>query len=239
MIGEICDEGPEVGLNRGQILDEAGKPFPSSRARAQSPALLRWHTDRTDVVGLLCAGKPARGGTSRVVSAIAVHDEMVRRRPEMAALLYEDLERSNLGEEAGGENKTYSIPVWGVRDGKFATHYSRTFVEAAQKLPGVKPLSPEYWEALDYLAQLAEELCVEMDFELGDMQFINNHVVYHARDDFEDDPSSGRRRLLYRVWLCMENSRALPQSYEVLFGSTAAGSIRGGIAVTTAAASNG
>ena len=80
------------------------------------------------------------------------------------------------GEEAGGASKTYSIPVWGVRDGKFATHYSRTFVEAAQKLPGVPPISDAHWAALDLLSELADEHCLEMTFERGDVQFINNRV---------------------------------------------------------------
>ena len=229
LIGEIRDEGPDVGAKRGQMVDETGEVFYSSRSRAQSTQPLRWHTDRTDVVGLLCAGKPATGGMSRIVSAVAIHDEMVRRRPDLAAVLYEDLERSHLGEEAGGAELTYAIPVWGVREGKFATHYSRTYVEAAQKLPGVAKLSPTYWEALDLLAELGDELCFGMQLELGDIQFINNHVVYHSRGAFEDDPASGRCRLLYRIWLCMPNSRPLPQGYEVLFGTTAAGSMRGGI----------
>jgi hypothetical protein len=229
LLGEIRDEGSDVGMTRGQMLDENGKPFMSSRARAQSGALLRWHTDRTDVVGLLCAGQPAHGGTSRIASAVGVHDEMVRRRPELARVLYQDYVRSHLGEEAGGAEKTYAIPVWDVRDGKFATHYSRTYIEAAQKLPNVIPLTNEQWQALDMLAELAEEMCQEMTFELGDMQFINNHVVYHARSDFEDDPAIGKTRLLYRVWLAMTGSRPLPKSYGVLFGSTEAGAMRGGI----------
>ncbi len=229
LLGEICDEGTDVGARSGQMVDADGKAFKSSRARAQSDGPLRWHTDRTDVVGLLCAGCPARGGTSKIASAIAVHDEMVARRPELAELLYQDLERSNLGEETGGADRTYAIPVWDVRGGHFATHYSRTFVEAAQKLPHVRTLSDQHWEALDLLAELAQEHCLEMEFAPGDMQFINNHVVYHARDAFEDDIAAGQRRLLYRVWLSMENSRPLPASSSVLFGDTDAGAMRGGI----------
>ena len=88
----------------------------------------------------------------------------------------------------------------------------------------------QQWEALDLLAELAEELCHEMQFELGDIQFINNHVVYRARSAFEDDATSGQQRLLYRVWLSMANSRPLPESYGILFGSTAASALRDGIA---------
>jgi hypothetical protein len=229
LMGLICDEGAQVGQTRGQMVDENGQAFLSSRARAQSTQLLRWHTDRTDVVGLLCTGEAAEGGTSRVTSAVAIHDEMVRRRPDLAALLYGDITRSRLGEESGGGETTYDLPVFTRHDGKFATHYSRTYVEAAQKLPGVTPMSDEQWAALDLLAELGDELCFEMDLNKGDIQLLNNHVVYHARGEFRDDPATGRIRRLYRLWLSMPNSRNLPESFEVLFGPTEGGVVRGGI----------
>ena len=228
-LGKICDEGTDVGLRRGQMLDQDGRSFLSSQARTRSPQPLRWHTDRSDVVGLLSVNTPARGGTSRVASAVAIHDEMIRRRPDVAEVLYEDLIRSRLGEEPGGAETTYALPVFSVRDGKFASHYSRTYVEAAQKLPHVERLSDAQWEALDLLAELGDELCYEMPLEPGDMQFLNNHVMYHARDAFEDNVDEGKIRLLYRVWLSMSNSRALPHGFEVLFGTTAPGALRGGI----------
>ena len=230
-LGEICDEGSHVGARRGQMLDRDGKPFLSSGARTRTPQALRWHTDRTDVGGLLCVNTAAHGGTSRVASAVAIHDEMIRRRPDLASLLYQDLVRSRLGEEPGGEETTYELPVFSVKDGKFATHYSRTYVEAGQNLSDAPRMSEEQWEALDLLAALAQELCCEMTLEPGDMQLLNNHVMYHARDAFEDDPVRGHHRLLYRVWISMPNSRALPDGYEVLFGTTEAGALRGGIRV--------
>ena len=46
---------------------------------------------------------------------------------------------------------------------------------------------------------------------------------------FEDDASTGHDRLLMRLWLAMPNSRALPAGHEVLWGTTAAGALRGGI----------
>ena len=190
---------------------------------------MRWHTDRTDVVGLLCTGKAAKGRLSRVASAVAIHDDMVRRRPDLAAVLYDNVVRSRLGEEADGAEATYALPVFGVHDGKFSSHYSRTYVEAAQKLAGVTPLSDDQWAALDLLAELGEELCFEMELNEGDIQLLNNHVIYHARGSFRDDPAVGQIRRLYRLWLAMPNTRELPPGYEVLFGSRAAGTLRGGI----------
>lgn len=229
LIGLICDEGEDVGARRGQMTAKDGSTFLASRARVQTTQLLRWHTDRTDVVGLLCAGEAAEGGISRVASAVAVHDEMVRRRPDLAAELYRNIARSRLGEESGGGAQTYDLPVFCVRDGKFATHYSRTYVEAAQNLDHAEPLTAGQWEALDLLAALSDELCFEMELSKGDIQLVNNHVIYHARSAYRDDPAAGKIRRLYRMWLSMPNSRALPDSFEVLFGSLQAGAVRGGI----------
>jgi hypothetical protein len=61
------------------------------------------------------------------------------------------------------------------------------------------------------------------------MQFLNNHVIYHARTPYEDDPALGRDRLLFRLWLSVPNSRPLPEGFEGLWGTIEAGARRGGI----------
>ena len=74
---------------------------------------------------------------------------------------------------------------------------------------------------------MAPELCYDMHFEPGDMQFINNHITYHARTTFED--TKGEGRLLHRLWLSMSNGRVLPESYKILWGTVESGPVRGGI----------
>jgi hypothetical protein len=181
------------------------------------------------VVGLLCVGQAEAGGLSKVASTVAVHNEILRRRPDLLELLYRPYPRSRLGEEKGGDRMFYMLPVFGLRDGRFTSHYSRTYIEAAQKMPDVPRLTPPQLEAMDLLAEVADSLCYRMRLEPGDMQFLNNHVIYHARTAFEDDVARGQVRLLYRLWLSMPNSRALPAGHEVLWGSTGAGALRGGI----------
>ena len=58
--------------------------------RVDSADRLNWHNDRTDIVGLLCVGEAAEGGTSRIASATAIHNEMHRRCPAHLATLYRD-----------------------------------------------------------------------------------------------------------------------------------------------------
>jgi hypothetical protein len=231
LMREIRDEGRAVGERYGQIPLAGGGSgvVLSSYARTLSAGPLRFHTDRCDVVGLLCARQARSGGLSMLASSVAVHDEMIRRRPDLAAVLYRDVYRSRFGEEADRHDVVYPLPVFGVRDGKFTSHYSLTFIEVAQMVPGVPPLTDAQREAIELLMALAEELSFAMRFEPGDMQLLKNHVVYHARTAFEDDPASGQVRLLYRLWLSMPNSRALPSGHEVLWGSTAPGALRGGI----------
>ena len=237
LMREIRDEGRAVGERYGQIPSGGGGSGAvlSSYARTLSNGPLRYHTDRCDVVGLLCAQQALAGGVSKLASSVAVHDEMVRRRPDLAAALYQDVYRSRFGEEASRHEVVYPLPIFGVRDGKFTSHYSLTFIEVAQMVPGVPPLTPAQREAIDLLMALADELSFSMRFEAGDMQLVNNHVIYHARTAFEDDADSGHVRLLYRLWLSMPNSRALPPGHEVLWGSIAAGVTRGGIGQVTAA----
>jgi len=226
LMREIRDEGDGVGVRHGQHRS-AGKTFLSSTARTYSNGVLRFHTDRVDVVGLLTVRQALRGGMSRIASTQAVHNELLERRPELLALLYQVVYRSRLGEEPGGEDVAYPLPVFAVCDGKFTSHYSRTYIEAGQLLASAPKMTDQQWEALDLLASVSEELCYEMTFAPGDIQLLNNHVVMHARDAFEDTPGVGRS--LLRLWLSMPNSRALPDDHQVLWGDTRAGALRGGI----------
>lgn len=227
----IRDEGADVGRRYGQFAEAEGddKPFLSSYARTLSNGALRFHTDRCDVVGLLCVRQAKSGGVSKLCSSPAVHNAMLERRPDLAEALYGPVWRSRFGEEADGETLTYPLPVFGVRDGAFTSHYSLTYIEAAQRQPGVPRLTGTQHAAIDLLMALAEELSFEMSLEPGDMQFLNNHVIYHGRTPFEDDAAAGRDRLLLRLWLAMPNSRALPVDHAVLWRDVEAGALRGGI----------
>ncbi|MGD8810455.1 MAG: TauD/TfdA family dioxygenase [Gammaproteobacteria bacterium] len=200
----------------------------SDGARVDSADGLRWHNDRTDVVALLCVRKAESGGVSRIVSAVAIHDEMQKRRPDLLALLYQDYYRSTVGDEVGAEKPFYPLPIFALCDGHFTCNFSKTYIEQAQRIPEVPRLTEAQRAAVEMVIELAEELCFEMPLEPGDLQLLNNHVIYHGRTPFSDDAAAGRDRLLYRIWLSMPNSRPLPESHRVLWGRVEAGALRGG-----------
>jgi len=232
MMRLIRDEGDGVGAQYGQIAEATmgdGKPFLSSYARTLTNGALRHHTDRTDVVGLLCLGQAVSGGVSTICSSVSVMNEMVTRRPDLAEVLFEPMYRSRHGEESDDPADVYPLPVFGVRDGKFTSHFSLTYIEAAHESGAVPALTDSQAEALTMLLDLAGELSFEMTLEPGDIQFLNSHETYHGRSPFEDDPVAARTRLLLRLWLSMPNSRPLPESHRILWRNVEAGVVRGGI----------
>src|SRR3984893_15551535 len=228
LIGEVRDENRLYGEVKEISMD--AKLGRSSRSKARSSGPLRFHTDRCDVVTLLCVRQARAGGLSRIVSAVSVANAIRSRRPDLHALLCEDYWRSRQGEEAGGERQVYALPLFATHQGKFTTQYSRTFVEAAQKLAGVPRLTAAQNEALDLHAAVCEELAFTMELRPGDLQLLNNHVVYHGRTAYEDENGRDRDRLLLRLWLAPSNSRELPPGFETLWVTTAGGAPRGGIA---------
>ena len=225
----LTDEGSKAADRGALDADGGGGQFLASRARAYSTGELRFHTDRADVVGLLCVRQAKQGGVSRLASAVAIHNAMLDRRPDLLEYLFQDYPRSRFGEEVDDASAHYMLPVFTVHEGKFATHYSRTYIEASQTNPAVPRLTEAQMEALDLLAGLGTELSLDMTLEPGDIQLLNNHVIYHARTPYEDHDDPDRKRLLLRLWLAMPNSRALPDSFGVLFGDVAPGTLRGGI----------
>jgi hypothetical protein len=228
---EIKDEGMGVGARLyGATVDASGKEFLSSGARTLSSGQLRFHTDRCDVVGLLCVRQASAGGVSKLASSAAVYNEVLERRPNLHALLCKPIPRSRFGEEAGGEHVVYDLPIFGVRDGKLTSHFSLTYIENAQMVPGVRRLTDAEHEAIQMLMDVAEEECFEMRFAPGDIQLLNNHVVYHGRTAFKDDAGTGQERKLLRLWLSVPNSRTLPEDHAVLWGDVGAGRPHGGIA---------
>ena len=74
-----------------------------------------------------------------------------------------------------------------------------------------------------------DELALNMAFEPGDIQLLNNHLIYHARTRYDDYDEPEKKRLLLRLWLAVPGSRPLPAGYELVFGNIEAGAVRGGV----------
>jgi hypothetical protein len=228
ILGEVKDE---TGTGAALTYDGPG-PLKSARTVARSTGALRFHTDKTDIISLLCVSNGIAGGLSKVVSSVTLHNEISRRRPDLLRVLYEPYWRMRpFDEEGDGErgDRTFPMPVFARGpDGSFTSQYSRTYISQAQEVPTVPRLTPAQIEAMDMIHEIGDEVCLQMPFEVGDIQFMNQHVTYHGRTAFTDDAASGARRLLLRTWLSAPFTRPLPDGHAVQWGDTRAGALRGG-----------
>lgn len=211
-------------LNRNTDLDgPTGRGYTSNRK-------LGCHTDSCDVVALFVMRTAKEGGASKLASSVAVHNEILRKRPDLLEVLYQPFYWSWQGQEAPGAKPYYPQPVFTQYNGKFACRYVRTHITSAQRYEEVPRLTPQQIEALDLLDSLSqsEQFSHTMLFEPGDMQLLNNHVTLHARTEFVDYEDMDKKRHLLRMWLATPNSRDLSPELGYIYRNLNGGTVRGG-----------
>lgn len=214
--GVACHIGNPVSQNGeghlvGHVMDVGQRMTTATGRGYRSSEELYFHADRCDVAALFCLHTAKAGGRHRICSSVALYNEMLKRRPDMAHALEFYFYMTRRGEIPAGESEPWArLPVFSVKDGYFtARGASKTGITRAQGLPGVPKMTPEQVEAIDVYQAIANELALDIDFEAGDMSFAMSHVTVHARTEFEDWPEPERRRHLLRVWLNTPGNRPL------------------------------
>ncbi len=215
----------------GHIYDLGGNSATNPNIRTYATAERQnFHIDRCDVVALLCLRRAKSGGLSAIASSMAVHNVMAERRPDLLERLFQPFPVDRRGEVPEGKAPFYEAPVFNEHDGLLSVLYSRLHIGSAQRFPEARRLLPEDIEALDMFAELAgdPELRLDMTFMPGDIQFLHNHTILHARTAYEDWLDTERKRHLLRLWLAPEGARALPPVFAEAYGGITIGD-RGGI----------
>jgi Taurine catabolism dioxygenase TauD, TfdA family len=116
IMGEVRDE---TKLSEKTYAETEPGRIVSSRARARSTGPLRWHTDRCDIIALLCVRNAKAGGISKLTSIVTIYNEILRRRPDLLDLLCQDYWRARPADEDGiAPSRAFALPVFGVQDGK-------------------------------------------------------------------------------------------------------------------------
>ncbi|HXY27259.1 MAG TPA: TauD/TfdA family dioxygenase, partial [Acidimicrobiales bacterium] len=205
----------------GDVTDQGKTTFddPAARANELGCVALDYHSDGSDLVGLLCLRTARTGGRSYVASAVAIHNHLVRTRPDLALALYQLLPIDARGEQPAGAEPFYCIPCFTRRGGRLFARFNREYVLASQRHPGAPRLNETAREALATVAALANEpeFHVPMDLQPGEMQFVNNYHVLHARTAYEDDPARGHKRHLKRLWLVSHGLTNRPVYFSAMY----------------------
>ena len=197
----------------GHVLD-AGRDYDHPKHRGyQTNVTMDYHCDQTDAVGLLCINTAKSGGRSKIVSSVRLYNEVMRRRPDLLDALSEPYCWTKHGEMEAGDLPYYESPAFNFLDGRLCTAFGPQHMMKGHALPEAPDMTARQWEAIDFVSALAEEHHASMQFERGDIQFLNNYTALHTRTAFEDWPEPERRRVLWRLWLRIPDFRpATPYS---------------------------
>jgi hypothetical protein len=198
----------------GDILDHIYAT--SDKTMAEPTALpskvrdrLPYHRDSSDIVGLMCLRSAKKGGASCLVSSVEVYNEILRRRPDLAPLLFQPYQRDWLRQDHDAPAASFPVPVMDMTDGVFNMEAGTLYIFTAQEYPGVPRLTPEQIDVLHLLDEITVEpgMAIEMDFRPGDIQWVSNPAIMHSRTEFWDYPEPQRRRHLLRLWLSRQGDR--------------------------------
>ena len=235
----FCGVGAHLGSARsqnaaghilGHVRDVGADARDPNTRIYQTSERQTFHTDSSDVVGLLCIREAMREG---ILSSSARRPSTTRcrRRPDLAALLFDAIATDRRGEVPENEKPYLGIPApnW---DAGFWIGLRRPQqpIDSARRLPVEPCLTLAHVEALDLFDTLANDpdLHFGMRLQPGDMQFVYNHALLHDRTGFRDWPNANQKRHLLRLWLSMEGDRPLPDCFKQRYGSIEIGN-RGGI----------
>jgi hypothetical protein len=161
---------------------------------------------------LLCLQTARSGGASRIASSVTVYNRMLERRPDLAKALTQDFYRSRSGETDAGDAPFFKQPIFSFTDGYFSATGAGAVIDKAQDLPGVPKLTAAQSEAIALYRATVEECALDIDFQPGDIQFLNNFVMLHTRREYADWPDVTRKRHLLRLWLSDPVGRPIPNA---------------------------
>jgi hypothetical protein len=173
------------------------------------------HTDSCDHVALLCLQRAKQGGESGVISALSVYNEILKNKPEYLDTLCKGFYIDLIGKgKSEKELSSHPIPVFSYYGGKMCSRFNKSQIElgAEKKSGGLDSLSKEAVEYVQFLT-VQEDFHLKMMLEEGDIQVLNNRVIYHTRTKVLDHEDPSKKRLLYRVWLNAPQPRPMAPEF--------------------------
>ncbi|KAK0619376.1 hypothetical protein B0T14DRAFT_431180 [Immersiella caudata] len=201
-IGDIRGVQDRKGSMVAHITDAGWTVPPQLRHGIHTNSNLEWHSDwGVDILALHVRGLAARGGDTFVASSWTICSELLVAHPKALEVLQSPTWPVQV---SGSPPRHILMPLVKVIGDKlfFAVDPGRLGLHPASARVAdslVPDLSSEQHEALGLLSEFASKHQLRLDLRPGDMVFINNWAVLHARDAYVDE--GGARRHLVRLWL--------------------------------------
>lgn len=188
---DVADTGIKKAIGVRGFRTNAGQPPHIDNSFNASPP---------DYVSLLGMCKALSGGVSRFVSFYTVHNELMRRHPDLLPRLYRGFYQDRQGDFSPGEPQTVFYPVFEY-DGLLTARYTHFTIPAGYQTAGV-PFEGESRDAFEAMTRIVEdpELYCSFIIEPGQLQVVNNRSFGHGRTEYVDPEDKTARRHLLRLW---------------------------------------
>ena len=200
--------GVPVGQNKqGELLTHVRDerlPADAGRVRLyRTRERQDFHTDGADIIGLLCLHAALRGGESKLVSSWSLVNALLDIDPRLVDALRQPMGWDRQGDVPDGEAPWFMLAPLSQIGGLPRLFYLGWYIRDSQQHPDAPRLTDLQLRAMNTLERLANDPAfhVQMDFRPGDVQFLNNGRILHAREAYDDHDDPELRRHLLRLWL--------------------------------------
>lgn len=191
------------------VLDTGAKLKPGSGIRPTLTNVdLTFHNDNSynetppTYVALLCISTAFSGGKSRVMSVESVHNALLQRYPQHLERLYRPFWYDRHREHEEDEIPYFSASIFEYDGEQLHARLALNEIYGGYQLRG-EAMDTQTAGALEAIQDVfnTPELRVELEFEPGQIQFVNNRATGHARTEFVDGERPDQKRHLERLWL--------------------------------------
>ncbi len=218
-IGSHLGGAESQNINGELVQDIADRGFDYTKTEhrgSMTAAELRPHCDPTDIVGLLCVRTARQGGLSTLCSSMTVYNEVFDKHPEFLPAVHRGFRFDIDGKGPTGhpEEVTNLLPVYSWCEGQLSCRYNQKAIEDGAAKIG-QPLTGLEQEAVSFIGEVAvrPDIQYAMEFQPGDIQWLNNYVILHSRGGYVDHEEPARKRLLLRLWLNHTKARPLNDDF--------------------------
>ncbi|MDG2333792.1 MAG: TauD/TfdA family dioxygenase [Myxococcota bacterium] len=204
LIGDIQDTGRDI------MKDPGVRGY-------QTRISLPFHTDTsTDLLCLLCYRQAKKGGMSSLVSLQTIYNRVLAEAPGLIDVLYERFHYDCREEQHPDGMPFYSRSAASVCQGKLSLRHNSGYAKSAERHESCPRLTEAQSEVLNLIDKFSfdEEIRFDLRLEEGDMLFVNNYQIAHARTEFEDFAEPERKRHLLRLWLHLHRGRPLAADFD-------------------------
>lgn len=187
----------------GHVRDTGADPKAYGVRLYKTRAEQDFHTDAADIIGLLCLRAAKTGGTSRIVSSVAIFNELFRQRPDLVPVLFETFPFDTQGQHMPGAKPWFDLPLCRYDGKRLNTFFIPWYIRESQQHAQAPRLTGAQQDVLSFYEKAANDprFYLDMQFEPGDIQLLKNAAILHKRTAYEDWDDADRKRHLLRLWL--------------------------------------